>query len=184
MSKNRKRATTVAAAGAVIAIAIGGGVAWAAFNRATTANAAGNSETFKPLTVAGTIVLDTGTTGLLPGENANVNIKVTTPAGSTVNGKIKSVTPKTVVAGDIGGIVETDKAACAGWLGLKTYVPTANAVIAKTAGDVNVLLTDAVTLHTDATEICSGMTFTTKWDVVFEATREDATPTAIVLTTP
>ncbi|MFI5838646.1 hypothetical protein ACIA8K_02855 [Catenuloplanes sp. NPDC051500] len=184
MSKNRKRATTVAAAGAVVAIAIGGGVAWAAFNRATTANAAGNGETFKPLTVSGSIVLDTGTTGLLPGENANVNIKVTTPSGSTVNGKIISVTPKTVVAGDIGSIVETDKATCAGWLNLKSYTPSSSAVIAKTAGDVEVLLTDAVTLNTAATEICSGMTFNTKWDVVFEATRENATPTAIVLTAP
>lgn len=80
MSKSKKRGTTIAVAGAVAAVAIGGGVAWAAFTKDSSATAAGAGGKLKPLTtVSATTVYEGNQTALWPKHPADVRIVVSNP---------------------------------------------------------------------------------------------------------
>ncbi|GAB7041543.1 MULTISPECIES: hypothetical protein [Catenuloplanes] len=168
MSKTKKRGTTIAVAGAVAAVAIGGGVAWAAFAQSATAqNVAGSSAKFGVFTATGNFATGQGA-NMLPGDKADIVINVNLPSNNTANALIKSVTPT------VGGktVTPAAQADCAGQIDLAQYLP-ANLVIAKGA-DAKLILADAVTFRKTMTEACQGISFTTTWDVQVEATNDDA----------
>jgi hypothetical protein len=182
MSKNRKRATTLAAAGAVVAIAIGGGVAWAAFARSanTGDGVSGSSARFDQLGVVGAFADGEGK-NMLPGDAAKVKLTITVPSTNSVNARVVSIKPQSLSGTNIGGgVADADKGTCAGLITLKTYDAT-GIVLAPTPDSnspatVTVTLTEAVKFASTMDQRCANMTFSPKWDVAFEATRDPAHP--------
>jgi hypothetical protein len=174
MRRNIKIMIAAAAAVGTVAVA---GISYAAFARSADGTASGGSEEFNNLTVAGQWVGGTASPNLLPGEAGAVKLTIGAPGDNSVNAEVVSITPNPITAGDIGGdVTGGDKATCAAWLSAQTFTPAAGTVVLdKNATNVQVTLNSAVTFSVDATEVCEGMTFSTKWKVRFQATRAAAT---------
>ena len=167
----RKHLKVMIAGAAVASVVAVAGIAYAAYARSGVGNATGRSEKFRAVTVTG----EWGsTTGLLPGEKADVKVKVTISAENTVDAKVTGVVAAPITAGDIGNVAPSDKATCAGFLSTKQYAPT-TVFLAPGASNVILTLKDAVTLG-DAPIECEGMTFDTKWTVTFAPQRNALSP--------
>lgn len=175
MSRSKKRLAVIGSGVAAAAIAVGG-VAFAAFNQSAQASAAGaGTESFAPLSAAGTWVGRPDAKGnysddgklLLPGESGDVQLKLTNPATNTVQGAVVSIIP----AG-----LQND---CSGNLKLASYKP-GSALVLDHGGTVTVTLKNAVSLKPEATSTCQGLRFTPQYTVIFEATRDAVkTPTTL-----
>jgi hypothetical protein len=182
-TKSHKRKLTVAIAGIAALVTIGASsIAYAMWLSQREATATGASaETFEDITVGAEWVGRAGGgASLLPGESGDVRITFNNP-NNTVQGKVISVTPSSLngfsVTGFESGLSDDQKHYCASLIQLKTYTPQGAAIPVLGTGTANnprqITLVNAVTLHPETPRYCSGMDFSTKWNVTVEATRQD-----------
>ncbi len=171
--------TTVVAGVAALGIATAG-IGWAWFTENATAEAAGGAGgNLLPLATgtSAQYVYDTGHNGLFPNKNADVKITVTNPAENGVTVVVGDVVPaatnpKSVTALTPASVnTESNRNTCAGWLAVNAnpnFAPESGDLELAPGDSVALVLSDAVALDYQATNICQGMTFTTQWDVVSE----------------
>ena len=192
MRKLSKRTTTVVSGAVAVGLVTIGTVAYAAFQNSASADAgnANGAETFKPIVVVSSAWLgvrdSTHTTvvgaNMLPGEFGDVLLRLQNPDANTVNGKITQIDPVVPTAAQIGGVSSGNKATCLGMLEFSTYNPITAKVVLPHGTTTDIDLNNAVKLHPDATSICQGMTFPTKFTITFTATREDTAGSVTSLT--
>lgn len=176
MTRNKFRALLAAVATAgLLSVA---GFAWAAFNATgTSGGVQGGAEKFQDLTVAGQWLGGVSGQPLLPGESGRVKLTITNQATNTVNARVVTVQPVPLDVLDIGGGLATGaRADCLKELDLAQYAPRQAIIVASGAQrTLDVVLNNAVALKSTADESCQGMTFRTRWRIVFRATREAPT---------
>ena len=167
MSKTKKRGTTIAVAGAVAAVAIGGGVAWAAFSNSSESSAVNaGAAKLVTLTVSGTAE----DTTLFPNQKTKVSLTVKNT--NDVPMKVTRVEPVALTDADI--TVASGNAAdvtyCKGKLTLSGANNLADVLAAANVqGDtIPVVVPDAIALSASADNRCQGMTFDTTWKVTTE----------------
>jgi hypothetical protein len=181
MRKMSKRATMISAGVATAAVVTAGTVAYAAFNSTANADAGEHgAETFAPLTVTGTWLgvrpnhtNPAVSQNLLPGESADVKIRLTNPSTNTVQGNVVSIIPVALVDGQPTGT--TNPGYCKPLIKFAAYTPAGGSAITLSRGQaVDVELYNAVTLDASTNETCSGIKFPTNFTVKFLATRDAA----------
>ncbi|GAB4061536.1 hypothetical protein [Catellatospora paridis] len=160
--KNTKRTTAIVGT-AIVGTVMVATAAWAVFGSTIVAGASGGAEQVKVITVVGQQV----STTLLPGESSDVNLAIANPNGN-VRAQITSITPGSIV---IDGIPQSAVDTCDDHLitnqgSLPSPLPT----LGKN-GSTTVTVTGGVKLAGDAPLTCQGMTWTTNWDVTFQAVR-------------
>ncbi len=160
MPKRTKIALSGAAAVGVIA---SGAVAYAAFGYSPTSSGSGSAESFKPTTVT-----VSETPSLLPGEKANVVLKLTNP-NNRIKAKVVSITAAGIT--DVKTAKSEDAEQCAKWVvqvvanGANVGLPTLG------EGDANYTLVEGISFDEAMDIRCEGMTFKSQWKVEFKAVR-------------
>ncbi len=166
MLKRTKIAITGAVAAGTIAAA---GIAYAAFGYSPVAEATGKADTFKPVTVT----VDGATTTMLPGEKANVALKLTNPGDNTVKADVVSITGTgvEVLQSSLAGNTPADKTYCESMVKQNVNPGAVNAIPLLGAGTYDFTLVGGVEFLEAMDIRCQGMSYTTKWKVEFKAVR-------------
>ncbi|GAB7049532.1 hypothetical protein [Catenuloplanes indicus] len=167
MSKSKKRGTTIAVAGAVAAVAIGGGVAWAAFTKDSSATAAGAGGKLKPLTtVSATTVYEGNQTALWPKHPADVRIVVSNP--NEIDLVVKTVTLRAQNGIEATGATPDE---CETQIEAIATLP-AGPIVVRADESAEVVLTDAIQFKEPeqggTNDACQGATFKTYWTITGE----------------
>ncbi|MDR7280234.1 hypothetical protein [Catenuloplanes atrovinosus] len=165
MSKTKKRGTAIAVAGAVAAVAIGGGVAWAAFTQQSESTAvAAGADTFEVVTVSGTVADDS----LYPNQATDVTLTVSNVNDVPIKATRVEFVPLT--DGDITNIPNGSRTYCRGKVTLVTRAVDVP-ISAGTAGNPatgTITLEDGLRLAKDTDNSCQGMRIAAKWKVTTE----------------
>ncbi|MDP9798294.1 hypothetical protein J2S43_006806 [Catenuloplanes nepalensis] len=159
MSNAKKRGTTIAVAGAVAAIAIGGGVAWAVFTESTSATAAAQAGDLAPLSVVGVPSTDyeNDQRALWPGHPADVIVRVKN--NNEIPMEVSSVA-NTAVTGT--GNTPNN---CAGHIQVNPINIESGPITIGAGQEADVKLLDVITLLENAPNTCQAATFTTTWSI-------------------
>ncbi|GAA2354597.1 hypothetical protein Cme02nite_47720 [Catellatospora methionotrophica] len=161
-ARNSKRTTAIVGA-ALIGTVLAATAAWAVFGSTIVAVANGGAETVQEITVSG----QQQSSPLLPGEASHVKLAIRNPNGN-VRALITSITPGAIVIGNIpAASVDT----CDDYVvaSSQNTVPATLPTLDKDAS-TDVYVVDGVRLG-DAPLMCQGMTWTTNWNVTFQAVR-------------
>ncbi|WP_155372945.1 hypothetical protein [Catellatospora vulcania] len=152
--------------GVLVAVAALGTVgvataAWAVFGSTVIAGASGGAETVTAITVSGQQL----SSPLLPNEASHVQLTIANP-NANVRAQVTSITPGAVA---IGGVAQADVDTC------KAFVVTTQGQLPglptlEKNGSTDLTIVDGVKLG-NAPMKCQGMTWTTYWDVTFQAVR-------------
>jgi hypothetical protein len=162
--KKLSKRTLILIAGAAVAAIAAGGVAYAAFGYTPTAEANGAAENFDPVTV--TVPATTAT--LLPGEKANIVLKLSNP-NSPTKAKVASITPAGI---EITGINDGANIDYCKSVVLQHVTDPANLALPTLGyGDANYTLNNGIEFDNAMDIRCEGIQYKSKWTVEFQAVR-------------
>ncbi|MEU7825517.1 hypothetical protein [Catellatospora sp. NPDC049133] len=161
MKHQRITKRTAVVGTAVLGTIVAATAAWAVFGSTIVAGATGGAEIVQEITVVGQQL----SSPLLPGESSNVKLAIHNP-NSNVRAQVTGISPGAVT---VSGVAEADVDTCKAYVitnqGMYPALPT----LAK-GGDFDYTIGDGVKFG-DAPLICQGMTWTTNWNVTFQAVR-------------